>query len=105
MGLEVYWTEFSEKELEKIFDYYHEKVSLSVAHKLTDGIYNAALKLENHPEIGQMEGLLKDRKQEFRYLVYKSYKIVYWINHTESKIEINDVFDTRQNPITMKRTE
>jgi len=37
MGLEVYWTAFSEKELEKIFDYYQEKVSLRVAKKLTDG--------------------------------------------------------------------
>lgn len=85
MGLEVYWTAFSEKELEKVFDYYQEKVSLRVAKKLTDGIYNTALKLETQPEIGQIESLLKNRKQEFRYLVYKNYKIVYWINTAEKK--------------------
>lgn len=103
MGLAVYWTEFSERELEKIFEYYHKKVNRRVAKKLTGGIYSEALKLEQHPEIGQIEELLKNRKQEFRYLVYKNYKIIYWINNSERKIEINDVFDTRQNPPKIKR--
>ena len=105
MGLEVYWTEFSEKELEKIFDYYYEKVSYRFAKKLTDGIYNEALKLEKQPEIGQIEELLKNRKEKFRYLVFNNYKIIYWINNLEGEIEINDVFDTRQNPIKIKRIE
>lgn len=104
MGLEVYWTKFSERELEKIFDYYNRKASYSIAKKLSDGIYNEALKLEQQPEMGQIEELLKNRKQQFRYLVYKSYKIIYWINNSESKIEIIDVFDTRQNPLKIKRT-
>lgn len=104
MGLEVYWTEFSERELEKIFDYYNRKASYSIAKKLSDGIYNEALKLEQQPEMGQIEELLKNRKQQFRYLVYKSYKIIYWINNSESKNEIIDVFNTRQNPLKIKRT-
>lgn len=63
MGLDLYWTEFSEKELKKIFDYYCKNVSYRVAKKLTDGIYNETLKLEQQPEIGQIEELLKNRKQ------------------------------------------
>ena len=102
MGLEVYWTEFSEKQLEKIFDYYQDKVSYSFARKLTNGIYNEALKLEKQPEIGQIEELLQNRKQDFRYLVFMNYKIIYWINNSEGRIEINDVFDTRQNPSKIK---
>jgi plasmid stabilization system protein ParE len=105
MGLEVYWTEFAEGELKKIFEYYHKKVSYRMAKNLTDEIYNKALDLEQNPEIGQIEELLKNRKQKFRYLVYKSYKIIYWMNKAESRIEINDVFDTRQNPIKINRTE
>lgn len=105
MGLEVYWTNFAEKELEKIFDYYNRKVSYQVAKKLTDGIYDEALKLEKQPKTGQIEELLKNRKQKFRYLVYKNYKIIYWINKPEERIEINDVFDTRQNPAKIERTE
>lgn len=57
------------------------------------------------PRIGQEENLLKHRKQEFRYLVYKNYKVIYWINEKENRIEINDVFDTRQNPTKIERTE
>ena len=71
--------------------------------KLINGIYNEAFNLKKHPEIGQKEELLKNRKQEFRYLVYKNYKIIYWINDKEKRIEIIDVFDTRQNPIKIER--
>jgi len=49
--------------------------------------------------------LLKDRKQTFRYLVYKNYKIIYWVNQVKNHIEITDVFDERQNPTKVKRTK
>ncbi|MGX1024348.1 type II toxin-antitoxin system RelE/ParE family toxin [Flavobacterium sp. CS20] len=103
MALEVYWTEFSERELENIFNYYKNKVNLNVAKTITDGIYNEALKLEHQPEMGQIEELLSKRNQDFRYLIYKNYKIIYWINYSKGKVEINDVFDTRQNPTKIER--
>ena len=102
MELKIYWTEFSKYELQKIFSYYKENASLRVAKSLISGITKKVLILKNQPNIGQKEELLKDRKQEFRYLVYKNYKIIYWINHEKNWIEITDVFDTRQNPIKMK---
>lgn len=105
MELEILWTEFAEKELEKIFDYHAKEASVQIAKKLTNGIYNATLKLKKQPKIGQIEELLKRRKQEFRYLIYKNYKIIYWINKDQNWIEINDVFDTRQNPTKIKRTD
>ena len=30
---------------------------------------------------------------------------IYWINTNKNRIEITDVFDTRQNPIKIKRTK
>ena len=105
MELKLYWTEFSEKQLQKIFEYYRKKASFQVAKKLIDGIYNETLKLKKQPEIGQIEELLKDRKQDFRYLIFKNYKVIYWVNTKENWIEINDVFDTRQNPPKIKRTK
>lgn len=105
MELKIYWTEFSEKELRKIFEYYRKRASYRIAKKLVDGIYNETLKLKKQPTIGQAEELLKERKQEFRHLVFKSYKIIYWINSQENRIEINDVFDARQNPIKIQRTK
>ncbi|MCR9182830.1 MAG: type II toxin-antitoxin system RelE/ParE family toxin [Flavobacteriaceae bacterium] len=105
MELKLFWTEFSQKELEKIYKYYREKAGIRIAKKLVNGIYNETLKLKKQPKIGQTEELLKKREQEFRYLIYKNYKIIYWIDNKENRIEINDVFDTRQNPIKIERTK
>jgi len=105
MELTVFWTEFSEKELESIFEYYKRKANVSVAKKIIDEIYKETLKLKEQPRIGQIEELLKQRTQEFRYLVHKNHKIIYWINESKNRIEINDVFDTRQNPPKLKRTK
>ena len=104
MELNLFWTDFSQKELEKIYRYYREKAGTRIAKNLVNGIYNEVLKLKIQPRIGQVEEFLKNRKQEFRYLVYKNYKVIYWINEEENRIEINDVFDTRQNPLKIKRT-
>ncbi len=105
MDLKIYWTDFSQKELEKIYSLYRIKAGIRTAKKLVEGIYNETLKLKVQPLIGQTEELLKSRKQGFRYLVYKNYKIIYWINDAENRIEISDVFDTRQNPIKIARAK
>lgn len=105
MELKLFWTDFSRNELRKIFEYYKERAGNRIAKKLVNGIHNETLKLSKQPRIGQTEELLKNRKQEFRYLVYKNYKVIYWINYKENRIEINDVFDTRQNPTKMERTK
>ncbi len=99
MGLKIYWTDFSKQELHKIFYYYQEKASLKVARKIVLGIENKTAILRTHPNTGQKEELLKNRFQNFRYLVFKNYKIIYWNNTKKSRVEIVDVFDTRQNPI------
>jgi hypothetical protein len=38
MELEVYWTDFSKKELKNIFDFYKENTSLHIAKRLVVGI-------------------------------------------------------------------
>ncbi|MDP2723968.1 MAG: type II toxin-antitoxin system RelE/ParE family toxin [Bacteroidales bacterium] len=105
MELKIFWTDFSHKELEKIYEYYREKAGIQIAKKLVDGIFNETLKLKKQPKIGQVEDLLKNRKEEFRYLTFKNYKIIYWMNDKENRVEIIDVFDTRQNPIKIERTK
>lgn len=98
MELKIFWTDFSKRQLRKIFSFYLENASLRVAQKLTIGIVEKTFMLSTRPKVGQKEELLKDRKQEFRYLVFKNYKIIYWINYQKNQIEITDIFDTRQNP-------
>ena len=105
MGLKIYWTDFSKSELHKIFDYYQKTASLSIARKLALKITLSVLKLQKQPRIGQREEHLIDRKEEFRYIVYSSYKIVYWVNQDRNRIEITDIFDTRQNPVKITRNK
>ena len=103
MELEIYWTDFSKKKLKNIFNYYKEKASLNVARTLVIGITKEATKLKKQPTIGQEEELLENDPRDFRYLVFKNYKIIYWTNLAKNRIEIFDVFDTRQSPVKMKR--
>ena len=95
----VFWTAFAKEKLNDIFEYYKRRSrSAKVASKLIEGIIDHTIELEKQPYIGQREELLLKRPQEFRYLVFKSYKIIYWINEPKNRIDIAHVFDTRQNP-------
>lgn len=101
MELTVYWTEFAEDKLEDVFSYYSEKASTGFAQQLVEELIDRSLELEINPLIGQKEILLAARLQDFRYLVYKNYKIIYWVNIKRHRIEIVNLFDCRQNPQKM----
>ncbi len=103
MEIEIYWTDFAKRELNKIFDYYHQKVNLKLARKLTVQIVSDTDILKTFPEIGAREENLKLRPQKFCYIVSTNYKVIYWINRGRKRIEIVDVFDTRQNPKKITR--
>ena len=105
MELKIYWTDFAKNELQENFKYLVENASLRVARNETQKIVKETHRLKTHPEIGQIEELLVDRKQEFRYLVHQTYKIIYWINEDKNQVEIIDVFDTQQHPIKIKRSK
>lgn len=101
MELAVYWTQFAEDKLEDVFSYYIEKAGKKIALRLVNEIIDKSLELEKNPLIGQKEMLLSDRIQEFRYIVYKNYKIIYWVNEANQRVEIVNLFDCRQNPLKM----
>ena len=103
MELEVYWTQFAEDKLTDIFEYYKFNAGIKVAQKLVNGIIDESLKLSKNPFIGQKEDLLIDRIQEYRYLVFKNYKIIYWVDEINKMVLVSHVFDTRQNPIKINR--
>ena len=105
MGLKIIWSAFAESQLDEIYHHYEKKASSKVATKLVKGIINEPKKLIKSPFIGQEEELLKDRRIKYHYLVFKNYKLIYSIDEQNGFIKIADVFDTRQNPPKMKRTE
>lgn len=103
MELDIFWTEFAKSKLQDIYDYYEIKThNKYVAIKLINSIVDHTIGLEKQPYIGQIEEFLLDRAQKFRYLVYKNYKILYWINDEKDRIEIVHIFDTRQDPTKIR---
>lgn len=105
MELNIFWSPFAHDELEGIYKYYRRKAGVIFSKRIVKEIYNEALILKKQPELGQIEELLKNRKEEFRYLVHKNYKLIYWVNIEKNQVEIIDIFDTRQNPPKLKRTK
>lgn len=105
MELKLNWTEYSKKELKKIFLYYKSKSNLITAKNKVKEISKEVLVLEQYPFIGQKEELLSDRKQEFRYFLYGNHKIIYYVDIEINLVEIVDIFDCRQEPLKIKRTK
>lgn len=105
MELEVYWLELAENKLEDIYSYYSVKASKKIAQKLVIEIVDQTIGIEKQPKMGAIEVNLKHKEQEFRYLIFKNYKIIYWINYEFRRIEIANVFDTRQDPEKINETK
>ncbi len=97
--MNIVWTDFAISNLKNIFDYYTKHASKRVAHKIRRQILESTHQLIHKPETGQIEIILKHLNQNHRYIVVNNYKIIYRI--FENSIIINDVFDTRQDPIKM----
>jgi plasmid stabilization system protein ParE len=105
VAFKILWTDFAINQLKDIFDYHIVKASTTVAQKLVQKIIDATIILENNPKSGRKEDLLVDRSQEFRFIVVKNYKIIYWIDFEFNIINVSMVFDTRQNPVKIGKVE
>jgi plasmid stabilization system protein ParE len=105
MELKLNWTEYSRKELRKIFLYYKSSSNLKMARNKVEEISKEVLILEKFPFIGQKEELLVDREEEFRYFLYENHKIIYYVDLEKNLVEIVDIFDCRQEPLKIKRTK
>ena len=67
--MKLFWTDTALCQLEDIFDYYKVTASVSTARKISALIVDKTLLLESQPRLGQREELLKERTNEYRYLV------------------------------------
>jgi plasmid stabilization system protein ParE len=72
------------------------KANKKIADKISNGIVDKTLLLEQTPRIGQKEEMLLHLNKEIRYLIEGNYKIVYWID--QDVISIATVFDCRMDP-------
>jgi plasmid stabilization system protein ParE len=68
----ILWTDFAINQLKDINDYHLIIASPNIAQRLVQKIIDATTILENNPKSGRKEELLKDRHQEFRFLIVKN---------------------------------
>ena len=76
MEIKILWTDFAKSAVRSIFDYYLEHVSRNLAKKLVIGIVAETKQLQYQPTMGTLEPLLENDPRQFRYILYKSYKIL-----------------------------
>jgi plasmid stabilization system protein ParE len=96
----IVWLPQAEEALNSIHFYYSEK-SLQAASKMISDIKQATERLVDYPEKAFREPLLSERPETFRSLIIKKiYKIIYYVNG--DIIYIADIWNCRQNPITLR---
>ncbi len=103
MEVTIYWTDFAKEELHSIYNFTRIKNSAEFSKKIIKKIIDSIIILKSFPELGQIETFLQDKKQSFRFIIQDNYKIIYWFNKPNNRIEIIDIFDCRQNPILLNR--
>jgi len=101
----ILWTDFAINQLKDIFDYHLIKASPNIAQRLVQKIIDATIILENNPKAGRKEDLLASRPQEFRFVIVKNYKVIYWIDYEFGIVNVAMVFDTRQNPKKINKVD
>lgn len=97
--MNIIWTDFAVKNLKEIYNYYNEKAGRKITQRIRDDIFSSVKQLKKNPKAGQVEFLLEELGEEYRYLVCGNYKLVYKLVNQD--IMISDVFDARQNPIKL----
>jgi len=101
----ILWTDFAINQLKDIFDYHLIKASPNIAQRHVQKIIDTTIILENNPKSGRKEDLLADRHQDFRFVIVKTYKIIYWIDYEFNIVNIATVSDTRQNPKKIRKID
>lgn len=67
MKCKVIWSDFSEAQLDLIFEYYSVEASTKVATKVVRNLIAKAERLSNNPYMGAVEELLLNRKDQYRF--------------------------------------
>ena len=94
--MEVTWTQTALNQFRKAVSRSREEFGDIVAENFRLKALETVRPLKDHPQMGHPEPLLKDKKFEYRYLLFKRYKILYRL--TKEKIYIIRFFHTSQNP-------
>ena len=99
--MKIIWSNHSSRVLINIYRYYRDTASLKVAMKIKNDIFKSTMQLVEFPKSGQIETNLVNMNMEHRYIVSGNYKIIY--REVNEGILITDIFDSRQDPLKLKK--
>jgi plasmid stabilization system protein ParE len=99
--VKVIWTKRAFSQLERAIRYIKEEQGNSYAEIVLNKTLEKTRLLQETPKMGQIEPLLIHKKNEYRYIIVWSYKIIYRID--KNKVIISRVFHTSRNPKNLRR--
>jgi plasmid stabilization system protein ParE len=88
MAWKLVWSSFAEQQIAAIHEYYLNESNAQVAKKIAAAIIKSPTSLIKNLELGQLEPSLSELQTEYRYISYKSYKIIYSIVCAENQIKV-----------------
>ncbi len=101
--LKVIWSRFAANQLDGLFQFLSIESNNKIAKSQIIEILDSTQNLSEFPLSGSIEPLLLNKTREYRYLVKRHIKIIYYINNQTNEVRILDLFDTRQNPTKIVR--
>lgn len=93
--MEIVWTNQALNKLNKIVDYIAQD-DFVTAEKWASTIIEKTDQLIAHPELGRV--VPEYNESSLRELIFGSYRVIYRIRKSESKIYIQTVWHVRQDP-------
>lgn len=99
----IEWSIKAQESLDERFEYTVNAFGKKTAQLFYDKVFKDVKRLETFPEIGFPEPLLSKRAENFRAcIVQKPIKMVYHYDKDTDTVYIDNFWDTRRNPETLK---
>ena len=93
--MNVEWSEEVFQSVAEIMAYLEENASLRMAQKFYTQLWEAHLRIKNHPTIGRPSNKVTGIRS---IKIGKYKKLFYWFDEEKQKIVLLSIFDTRQHP-------
>ncbi len=95
-------TRFGLGQIKSIYSYYNSNVSTKIAIQIKAKIISCIKTLKEIEVEWEVDEFLIYLNKNHRRLICGNYKIIYYYNPDQKIIYVTDVFDSRQDPTTVK---
>lgn len=101
--MKIEWVEQADAELRKLIAYSLREFGRFTTLRFYERIDKIESLLKTFPRMGKIEPQLSDKKYEYRsFVVHEHFKMIYRLDEERDIIYIIHLWDTRQEPQTLK---